>query len=71
MLTPFAWPEMFSHAECVEIIRLAETRTFREAGLVRGRQNESIRAARIAWLDEEGEAGWVFERTVGTVMEAR
>ena len=70
MLTPFAWPEMFSHAECTEIIRMAEAQVLRRAGLVRDRQNESIRMARIAWLDEDGEAAWVFARMMGTVLEA-
>ena len=70
MLTPFPWPEMFTPAECSAIVRLAEAQGLREAGLVRGRQNESIRTARIAWLDDAGDAAWVFERVTGTVLAA-
>ena len=70
MLTPFHWPEMFSLAECSAIIRLAEAKGLREAGLVRGRQNESIRRAQIAWLDDAGDAAWVFQRLTGTVLAA-
>ncbi len=70
MLTPFTWTEMFTEDECVEIVRLANAEGFREAGLVRGRQNSSIRPAKIAWLDETGEASWVFDRVFGTVISA-
>lgn len=65
MLTPFAWPDMFSDQECDEIIRIANVKGFRDAGLVRGRKNSSIRSAKIAWLDE---TDWVFDRIVGTVV---
>ena len=61
---------MFTLTECSAIIRLAKAQGLREAGLVRGRQNESIRSAQIAWLDDEGDAAWVFERLTGTVLAA-
>ena len=70
MLTPLTWTDMFSATECDAVVRLAHAGGLREAGLVRGRQNESIRSARIAWLDDEGEAAWVFERVTGTVIAA-
>lgn len=70
MITPYACDAMFSAVECDQIIRFARAQDFAEAGLVRGQQNESIRVARIAWLDEEGEAGWVFRRVVDTVLAA-
>ncbi len=70
MLTPLTCPAMFSQDECAEIIRMAQIEGLREAGLVRGRQNESIRTARISWLDEEGEADWVFSRVTSTVIAA-
>lgn len=70
MLTPFLWPEMFSLAECSAIIRLAKAKGLHEAGLVHGRRNESIRRAQIAWLDDEGDAAWVFERLTGIVLAA-
>ena len=70
MLTPLSWPEMFSQRECEEIVRLAKARGLRDAGLVRGRRNESIRTARIAWLDDKCDADWVFARMTGTVIAA-
>lgn len=70
MLTPYAYPDMFTAEECARVVALAEAAVFREAGLVRGRRNASIRSAAIAWLDEEGEAAWVFERVVGAVLTA-
>lgn len=70
MLTPFAWPTMFSEVECAKIVRLAASEGFREAGLVRNRQNTSIRSARIAWLRGDGDAAWVFDRVFGTVVSA-
>ncbi|WP_421905413.1 prolyl hydroxylase family protein [Mameliella sp.] len=66
MLSPYSLDRLFSDTECDQIIRLTQAQEFRDAGLVRGRQNESIRVARITWLDEEGEGAWVFRR----VMEA-
>lgn len=70
MITALNCNAMFSKAECTEIIRLAQNQGLQEAGLVRGRQNESIRTARIAWLDETGDAGWVFDRVTDTVAVA-
>ncbi|NIY73940.1 2OG-Fe(II) oxygenase [Marivivens donghaensis] len=70
MLTPLNISAMFSTSECDEIIRLAMAEGPREAGLVRGRQNESIRTARISWLDETGDAAWVFDRVMATVASA-
>ena len=70
MLDPYHWPEMFTLAECNAIVHLAKTQGFRNAGHVSSRQNESIRSAQIAWLDDEGDAAWVFERLTGTVMVA-
>ncbi|MBY6162509.1 2OG-Fe(II) oxygenase [Mameliella alba] len=69
MLAPYSVDSMFSTSECDRIIQLAHSDDFAEAGLVRGRQNESIRVARIVWLDEEGQAGWIFRRVVDTVRE--
>lgn len=69
MLAPYSIDSMFSPSECDRIIRLAHADDFAEAGLVRGQQNESIRIARIVWLDEEGEGGWVFRRVVETVRD--
>ncbi len=70
MLTPFAWPDMFADDECDEIIRMANASGFRDAGLVRGRKNSSIRSAKIAWLGEANETAWVLDRLVGTVVSA-
>ena len=70
MLDPYHWPEMFTLAECNAIVHLAKTQGFRNAGHVSSRQNESIRSAQIAWLDDEGDAAWVFERLTGTVLAA-
>ncbi len=49
---------------------MANALGLREARLVRGPQNQSIRSAQIAWLDEESEAGWVFARMTDTVLAA-
>ena len=70
MLTPLPCPRMFTPAECDAIVALADEGEFREAGLVRGRQNRSIRTARTVWLDEDGSAAWVFRRVMETVMGA-
>ena len=70
MITPFPFPSMFTPEECRQIISMAEAQDFSEAGLVRGRRNESIRIARTTWLDETGEADWVSERILETVLAA-
>lgn len=70
MITPFPYPAMFTPEECREIIRMAEAQDFSEAGLVRGHRTESIRIARTTWLDETGEADWVSERILETVISA-
>ncbi len=70
MLIPLTSNAMFSPDECAKIIQLAEAAGLTEAGLVRGRQNQSIRTARIAWLDEAGTAAWVFDRVMATVATA-
>ena len=49
---------------------MAKAHGFSEAGLVRGRRNESIRIAQTTWLDETGEADWVSERILATVLSA-
>ncbi|KUP93379.1 PKHD-type hydroxylase [Tritonibacter horizontis] len=70
MLTPLTCSAMFSPAQCDEIIRYAKAGGVQEAGLVKGRQNDKIRTARIAWLDEDGDAGWVFSQVMATVSAA-
>lgn len=70
MLTPFEVDDVFNLHECGEIIRIVEQRLFADAGLVRGEVNDNIRRARIAWLDSDGDAAWVFGRLVDTVIAA-
>ncbi len=70
MLAPHTVTDVFSPAECAEILALAEARAFAEAGLVGGARCGEIRRARIAWLDETPPADRIFARIVETVIDA-
>ena len=70
MLSPLELKSVFEDYECREIIRIAERQFFSDAALVRGGRDGNIRRARIAWLDSEGDALWVFDRVVEAVIAA-
>lgn len=67
MLRPLSVPAAFSEEECDRIVAIAEAAQFADAGLVRGEHSEAIRRARITWLDEVGNADWVFARILDTI----
>jgi len=69
MLSPVSRPAVFTKAECERIVAVAEETAFADAGLVRGQRVETVRRARIAWLDEAGSADWVFRRIMNTVAD--
>lgn len=69
-IAPLFLPPVFSPSDCARIVEMAEASGLDQAGLVRGETDESIRRARIAWLDDQGEGAWVFQRVVETVIEA-
>jgi len=69
MLSPAHRFAVFTEAECDRIIAVADEAAFADAGLVHGEQIESIRRARITWLDETGSADWIFRRILDTVAE--
>ena len=66
----FSAPAAFSPSECAAVIALAEAESFKTAGLVGGQTDHNIRRARIAWLDDKGDAAWVMSRVVDVVAEA-
>lgn len=70
MITPLPSLGIFNPAECQEIIKIGQQGLMKEAGLVRGRQNMSIRSARIGWLDDQGDAAWVLRRVMDVVGKA-
>lgn len=70
MLQPHPIPTLFSPEDCARIVAHAEDASLREARLVGGRRETDIRRARIAWLDDEGEAAWVLARLLRAVAEA-
>lgn len=70
MLSPLDLADLFEDYECAEIIRIAEVKQFKDAALVRGEQRDDVRRARIAWLDENAEGDWIFDRLVGFVISA-
>jgi PKHD-type hydroxylase len=70
MPDPHALPGLFSAAECEAIIALADSRALLEARLVGGRDAPQLRRARLAWLDDDGPAAWVFARLAQGVARA-
>jgi len=70
MLDPIEVPRLFSSRECQRIIAAASASTFSDAGLVGGTLADSMRRARIHWLDEEGMDGWVFRRLLDCFAKA-
>ncbi|WP_122519389.1 2OG-Fe(II) oxygenase [Pannonibacter phragmitetus] len=61
--------DVFTPAECAEIIALAENAEMTDGGLVGGVQH-AIRRARISWLDDQGSAAFVMDRILATVAAA-
>ncbi|MEH0073614.1 2OG-Fe(II) oxygenase [Pannonibacter sp. Pt2] len=61
--------DVFTPAECAEIIALAENVEMKDGGLVGGIQH-NIRRARISWLDDQGSAAFVMNRILETVATA-
>lgn len=61
---------LFSRAEAGEIVAMAGRSHHEAASLVGGQQYHNIRRARLAWLDDAGEAAWVMRRIVEAVAEA-
>lgn len=70
MLTPFTFDRLLDAADCDRVIALASDGAFGEAGLVRGERNADVRRARIAWFDEAGAAGWLFDRLLDAFAAA-
>ncbi len=68
MLTPLPVTEVFTTQECTDIIRMVQARSLTQAGLVGGDRHADIRRTQIAWLDDQGDAAWVFHRLVDTVI---
>jgi PKHD-type hydroxylase len=61
---------VFSREECETIVASTLAGPSNDAGLVRGIRSEDTRRSRISWLDEEGEAAWVFRRLLDTFADA-
>lgn len=70
MLDPLEVEDVFEDYECKEVIRIAENGAFEPAALVGGRRHDNLRRAQVFWLDERKDAGWVFDRLMGAVIEA-
>ena len=70
MITPLPSLGIFNPSQCQEIIRIGQNGLLKDAGLVRGRQNISIRSARIGWLDDQGDAAWVLQHVMDVVGQA-
>ncbi len=66
----YSYDALFSQKDCDEIIRLSRAEAQDTGGLVGGKQQGDIRRARISWLDDEGEAGWVLNRVMTAVAKA-
>ena len=63
-------PNAFTPDECARISGLAEASGMRAAGLVGQIANCNIRRARIAWIDDIPETGWIMERLIHLMAEA-
>ncbi len=70
MLQPLELSRVFSTEECGRIIAAALAGSFTDGGLVRGVLADNLRRSRVAWLDEEADAAWVFSRLLETFAEA-
>ncbi len=66
----YSYDALFSQKDCDEIIRLSRAEAQDTGGLVGGKQQGDIRRARISWLDDEGDAGWVLNRVMTAVAKA-
>lgn len=70
MLKPIEIDALFSAVECERIVSEAPPDSFINAGLVRGVQADNMRRSRIAWLDDNADAAWVFRRLLASVAAA-
>lgn len=70
MLQPLQIEDVFTPDECGQIISIALSGQFRDAGLVGGLKETNTRRSRIFWLDDEKEGQWVFRRLLKTFADA-
>lgn len=64
------YPEAFSAEECAALISLTTDLPHKDAGLVNGRAEETIRRTLIHWLAETEETAWVYQRLATIVARA-
>lgn len=69
-MTPFmTLPDALTPEQCDRVIALVQANAMKDAGLVRGQTEHSLRRAEIAWLDDIPAAGWVMDRMIGLVAQ--
>lgn len=70
MLHPLGIEIVFTAEECVRVIQQSQERLSSPAGMVGGVKSDNLRRSRITWLDEDGDAAWIFRRLLDTFAEA-
>lgn len=65
-----AYADAFSEAECARLVSLVAERPYKDAGLVEGRSEESVRRTHIHWLAEDESTAWVYGRLAAIVARA-
>lgn len=64
------YPEAFDEAECALLIGLMSRLQTKDAGLVDGRTESSLRRTEILWLPEDDDSAWVYNRLATIVAQA-
>jgi PKHD-type hydroxylase len=70
LIDPLHIPDVFPPADCARLFAIASAGAFDDAGLVRRTRDDTIRRARVQWLDDGADAAWAMGRVVDTVIEA-
>ena len=70
MLGAITLTAAFNASECAQVVNLAKRSGMSQAGLVQGQSDKTIRTAKVAWLDDQGDAAWVMQRIVALVADA-
>lgn len=65
-----AYPQVFSGTECAELIGMMSRSPGKDAGLVDGQAEGSVRSTQILWLPETEETSWVHRRLAEVVAQA-
>ena len=70
MIALYSKPEAFSAGECERIITAITAAPSKDAMLVDQTKDQSVRSAKLVWVDDVDGLGWVMDRLIEIVRKS-